>query len=226
MSPFSFLFFCFFFGFGFWFVWFVWFWFQLSFLFWFWFGGLSCVNCVCFFQCFGLLFFVFGFGLGLWWVCLFKFCLLVLVWLDFLGFSAGGVTIYTHQMLHRISEDIKKSHRMPPKIKSYRTNDKAMEISRQEEEFGSQNFSRCWRKRTGKFWGSKPRLRWLLQGKFMGMFGDVFCLEKSKWVTVSLEQLQWYVFKVIFNWDVCWVVITHFHTSLLSIHRPLTLVQF
>ena len=53
------------------------------FLFWFWFGGLSCVNCVCFFQWFGLLFSC------LWWVYLFKFCLLVLVWLDFLGFSGG-----------------------------------------------------------------------------------------------------------------------------------------
>lgn len=96
------------------------------------------------------------------------------------------MTIYMHQLLHRISEDIKKSHRMPPK--SYRSNDKAMEISRQEEEFGSQNFSQWWRKRTGKgraeseeaFFGGEKNLDsgGCCRGNSWG--GDVFCSEKSK----------------------------------------------
>ena len=182
MSPFSF------FG-G---VLFFWFWvlvclvlvLMVFFLFWFWFGGLSCVNFVCFFQCFGLLFrFWFRFGslmsLSLS-VLSFGFGLVRFSWFF------GGVTIYTHQLLHRISEGIKKSHRMPPK--SYRANDKAMEISRQEEEFGSQNFSRWWRKRTGKgraeseeaFLGEQTSTPLVVAGEIHGDVWGCFLFGKIK----------------------------------------------
>ena len=107
MGPFflggGFAFFCF----GFWFVWFVWFWFQLCF-FCFGFGlGVPHASILSvFFQCFGLLFSC------LWWVYLFKFCFLVLVWLDFLGFS--GVCVCDNIYASNASSHFWRHQEVPP----------------------------------------------------------------------------------------------------------------